>query len=160
MDNDFFRVDINEVLNSVEQAEVLTLYFPMLRKTLLVDGRRNDVDGPMVKLVPMVATPDERVRELKRLRPRFPRPDSITFIPWPKYVDSLERLGVLERLMSRFINSGDATQVSECQAAYKELQDLERQEISNAIKGDNYETIWDAQGSGALDDDEADDDEF
>jgi hypothetical protein len=158
MDNDYFRVDMAEVLKSVERADVLTIYFPILRKTLLVDGRSNENDGPMVKLVPMVATPDERVRELKRMRPRFPRPDSITFIPWPKYVDSLERLGVLDKLLGRF--EGSDAVVKECETAFHELQTLERQELRNAITGDNYETLWDAEASGAIDDDEADDDEF
>jgi hypothetical protein len=160
MDNDYFRVDMSEVLKSIDRAEVLTMYFPMLRKTLLVDGRRNDSDGPLVKVVPMVETPDERVKELRKLRPRFPVPDSITFIPWPKYVASLERLGVLERLISRFAHAGDEEQVSQCQAAFAELQKLERQEIRDAIVGENYETLWDAETSGAVDDEEADDDEF
>ncbi|MEX2236978.1 MAG: hypothetical protein WEB00_05520 [Dehalococcoidia bacterium] len=160
MDSDFFRVDMSEVLNSVQSADVLTIYFPLLRKTLLIDGRSNEHDGPMVALVPMVATPDERLRELRRMRPRFPGPDSITFIPWPKYVDSLERLGVLEKLMARFVDGGYTSLVGECRDAFVELQRLERQEMYNAIKGETYDTLWDAQESGALDDEEADEDEF
>jgi hypothetical protein len=160
MDNDYFRVDLSELLNSIDRAEVLTLYFPLLRRTLLVDARSNESDGPMVKVVPMVSTPEERLRELEKMRPRFPQPESITFIPWPKYVDSLQRLGVMDRLMARFAGAGDSERVAACEQAFGELKEYERREILDAIRGENYETLWDGQASGAVDEEEADEDEF
>ena len=102
MDFDF-RLDLTEVMRAVETTEVVALYFPLVRKTLLIDARSTAVDGPLIKIVPMVATPEERLRALRKLRPRFPRPDSITIIPWPKYVASLERLGIWERIVGRFL---------------------------------------------------------
>ncbi|MPZ24618.1 MAG: hypothetical protein GEU28_14050 [Dehalococcoidia bacterium] len=161
MDNDFFGVDMSEVFESIDRAEVLTVFFPVLRRTLLVDARSNESDGPWVGVVPMVATPEDRLRELERMRPRFPRPDSITFIPWSKYIDSLERLGVIERLCRRFAASGQDDVVERCRDAFGELQKLERVEIRNAIAGEGYQTLWSADESGALDDEEdEDDDEF
>ena len=55
MDNDF-RLDVSEILAAVEKAEVLTIFFPLLGKALLIDTRSNEVEGPIVKAVPMVAS--------------------------------------------------------------------------------------------------------
>ncbi|MDI6857816.1 MAG: hypothetical protein QME71_05825 [Dehalococcoidia bacterium] len=141
MDFDF-RLDLNEVMNVVESADVVALYFPLLRKTLLIDGRSSAVDGPMVKVVPMVSTPDERLRSLRQLRPRLPRPESITIIPWPKYVASLERLGVWERIVGRFVNAAAPDAVRQCEAAWQELLSLEREEVLRAVTGEDYKSLW------------------
>jgi hypothetical protein len=141
MDFDF-RLDISEVIRAVEATEVVALYFPLVRKTLLIDARSTAVDGPLIKIVPMVATPEERLRALRKLRPRFPRPDSITIIPWPKYVASLERLGIWERVVGRFVNLGFPETVRQCEAAYEELLALEQEEILHAVSGDGYESMW------------------
>jgi len=137
-----FRLDLTEVMRAVEATEVVALYFPLVRKTLLIDARSSAVDGPLIKIVPMVATPEERLRALRKLRPRFPRPDSITIIPWPKYVASLERLGIWERIVGRFVNLGFPETVRECEAAYQELLALEQEEILHAVSGDGYESMW------------------
>lgn len=145
MDSDF-SIDLSEVLRNVESAEVLALFFPLLRKTLLVDSRTTELDPPLIAVVPMVATPDERFKSLQRLRPRLPRPESITFIPWPKYVGAVRRLGVAERLVRRFAQAGQRDAVLRCQRAFRELERLERRELFEAICGDNYESLWDAGG--------------
>ena len=89
MDGDF-RIDVEEVIRKVEQAEVISMYFPMLRKTILIDTRFSDENFPLVKIMPMATSLDERHRLLNKMRPYFPRPKAITVILWPKYVDSLE----------------------------------------------------------------------
>jgi len=137
-----FRLDLTEVIRAVEAGEVLALYFPLLRKTLLIDARSTAVDAPMIKIVPMVATPEERLRALRKLRPRFPRPESITIIPWPKYVASLDRLGIWERIVGRFVNLGFPEAVRQCEAAYQELIAMEQDEILHAVSGEGYESMW------------------
>jgi len=137
-----FRLDLTEVMRAVEAGEVVALYFPLVRKTLLIDARSTAVDGPLVKIVPMVSTPEERLRALRKLRPRFPRPDSITIIPWPKYVASLQRLGIWERIVGRFVNLAFPEAVRQCEAAYEELIALEQEEILHAVSGDGYESMW------------------
>ena len=141
MDFDY-RLDLTEVMNVIETADVIALYFPLIRKTLLVDVRSSAVDGPLVKVVPMVSTPEERLKTLRQLRPRFPRPESITIIPWPKYVGSLVRLGVWERIMGRFVDLGSPDIVRECEAAYDELLALEQEEIRKAVSGEGYDAVW------------------
>ena len=63
MDTDY-RIDVSEVNRNIDVADVIALYFPLLRKTLLMDMRTNDVDGPLIKVVPMANTPEERFQSL------------------------------------------------------------------------------------------------
>jgi len=140
--NSDFGMDIGEILRNVDSAEVLAIYFPVLRKTLLVDTRYDDVEGPLVKVVPMAGSVEERIRNLRRMRPRFDRPHTITVMPWPKYVGSLDRLGILNRLVQRFHHSGHSLAAEACQKAYLELMATERQELLHAITGEGYNAIW------------------
>ena len=141
MDSDF-RIDLSEVKRNLDAAEVVSLYVPLLRKTLLMDARSSGIDGPLVKVVPMVSTPEERFRSLRQMRPRFPKPDSITIIPWPRYVGSLVRLGVWDHIVSRFAELGDPELVRRCKACLRELLTEERQEIGRAIRGENFQDLW------------------
>ena len=141
MDFDF-HIDLSEVKENIDSAEVLAIYFPLLRKTLLIDARSNEIDGPLVKVVPMASSPEERFQSLNRLRPRFPRPESITIIPWPKYVASLARLGIWDHIVRRFADLGDPELVRKCEACLRELLTLEQEEVRHAISGENYEVLW------------------
>ncbi len=157
MDSDY-RVDISEINRTIDLADVVALYFPFLRKTLLMDGRTNGIDGPLIKVVPMASSAEERFRELVRLRPRFAKPEGITIIPWPKYVASLVRLDVWDHIVRRFIETGPPDIVRQCESCLQELYKVEREEIRRAITGENYETLWDAHGAheerAEVDDDE------
>jgi hypothetical protein len=141
MDGDF-RIDLDEVIRNIDSAEVISIYFPLLRKTILIDTRFTEEDQPMVKIVPMASTADERHRALKRLRPRFPRPKAITVVPWPKYVESLVRLGVWRKVVERFVYSGHKDAVQACDRVLEDMSVLEMEELSAAITGENYHTMW------------------
>lgn len=152
---------------NVDVAEVIALYFPMLRKTLLMDVRTNDVDGPMIRVVPMAKTPEERFQSLLKMRPRFGKPDSITIIPWPKFVHSLAELGIWDHIVRRYAELGSPSMVRECEKCFATLKKFEDDEVRNAITGENYETIWGVRGvaeaevtvSDEMDDDLDDEDD-
>ncbi len=144
---------------NIEVADVVALYFPLLRKTLLMDLRTSDVDGPMIRVVPMANTPEERFQSLRKMRPRFGRPDSITIIPWPKYVQSLVDLGIWERIIRRFSDTGSAASVRQAGRCLTELEQLEREEGHRAITGENYETIWGKRGIAEVEAVVSDDDD-
>lgn len=146
MDSDF-RIDIGEVHRAIDSGEIIALYFPLLRKTLLMDTRTSAVDGPMIKVVPMASSPEERFRELVRMRPRFPKPETINIIPWPKYTGSLVRTEVWDHIVRRFIELGPPNIVRQCEDCLQEIRDEEREEIRRAITGEGYETFWDARGT-------------
>jgi hypothetical protein len=145
LDSDY-RIDISEVNRNIDSAEVIALYFQLLRKTLLMDLRTNDVDGALIKVVPMANTPEERFQSLVKMRPRFGKPEVITIIPWPKYVPSLVALGVWDHIVRRFAETGSPEIVRQCERCYAELAKLERDEIRRAITGENYDTLWGKPG--------------
>jgi hypothetical protein len=139
-----FLFEIDEVLKNVQDAEVMSIFFPSFRRSLIIDTRTNDDDGPMVRLMPMASSPQDRVRSIRRLRPGFPRLQNLTFIPWQRYVESLVNLGVWEKIVSRIEETGDAKAIQACEDVLVELRRLEREEMVSAISGDNYQTIWSA----------------
>ena len=150
MDTDY-RIDVSEVNRNIDVADVIALYFPLLRKTLLMDMRTNDVDGPLIKVVPMANTPEERFQSLLKMRPRFGRPDSITIIPWPKYAASLVDLGIWDHIVRRYAEAGSPQHVRECDRCYAQVTKLEREELRRAITGEQYETIWGKRGVAEVD---------
>lgn len=158
MDSDY-RIDFNEVFRAIDHGEIIALFFPLLRKTLLMDTRTTALDEPMIKVVPMAASAEERYRELVKMRPRLPKPESVNIVPWPKFVASLERTGVWDRIVRRYLDIGTPESVKQCESSLEELRDFEREEIHNAITGQNYETLWDVDGVREEEGVEVDDDD-
>ena len=145
MEEDFV-VDIEEVFNSIEQADVMSLFFPTFRKALVIDARSSDKDGPMARVMPMVGSPQERLRSIEGLRPGFPSPKNLVVIPWPRYIDSLVNLGVWERIVSRLADSGHAEVVEHgLSAVLEELRSLEKAGLAAVVLGEDYQTIWAAE---------------
>jgi len=137
-----FELDIEAVRENIAEAEVLTLYFPFLRKTLLVDTRSTAHLGPLVRVVPMARSIADRFDSLQRLRAELPKPESITMIPWGRPVASLRAAGVWDCLRSRLSESGDRAALFAANACLGELRVLEHREHGNAIRGEHYQTLW------------------
>jgi hypothetical protein len=141
MDNDY-ELNVDEIAQTVESAEVLTLRFVVLSHRLLIDTRFTPIDGPLLKLVPPVKTPEERFRSLKQLRPRFRIPDKICSVWWPKHVESLASAGVWSAIARRIIDSGSPGAAQLCEDTFQEMLALEQEEIRNAIMGKGYQALW------------------
>lgn len=144
MDGDF-SLDPAEIEKGLEATEVISIYFPLLRKALLMDTRDDIEDGPMIRVVPMVNSVEERFRSLARIRPRLPRPERITVIPWPKYVSSLKTLGIWDKILRRFVLTGHKEAVKACDKALAELLELDRKEMEALIIGEHYYTLWESK---------------
>ena len=82
MHGNYFYDNLNDILENVKTSEVTSIFFPYLRKSILIDLRSNDSDGPAVILTDMVSTPQERIRSLKQLRPNFPEIEKLGGIFW------------------------------------------------------------------------------
>jgi hypothetical protein len=143
MDNEY-HLDYDQILHTIRTAEVVAFRFVTVPMRLLIDNRSNEVDPPMVKLVPKVASAEERFKSLKVLRPRFKLPNKITAIWWPRYIASLEETGVWDAVVRRIADAGFAEAAAECDAVLAELKRMEREEIENAIAGEGYRTLWPA----------------
>ena len=141
MDNDY-AINIDEIMRTIDSADVLRIRFLLLDKRLLIDSRFNEFEGPLIKIVPRAGSSEESFRNLKRLRPRFPLPDRMTAIWWPKYINTLRTTGVWDCIVHRVAESGYNDSVQQCEAVLQELLELERQEVRNAISGKGFQTIW------------------
>lgn len=142
--------DIAEVLQNIDEAQVVTLYFPVLATTLLIDTRTDESGPPLVRLVPIADSAQDRFSSLTELRPELPRPQSITMIPWMRRVESLIVLGVWRHLLARLEESANGNAPAVRATAVDclcELRELERREFAAAITGDEYHTLWSRTGA-------------
>ncbi|HLG12254.1 MAG TPA: hypothetical protein VI876_10900 [Dehalococcoidia bacterium] len=141
MDNDY-ALNLDDILRTIETAEVVRIRFQLLDKRLVIDNRYNEVEGPLVKLVNRAGSSEETFRNLKRLRPRFPLPEKMTAIYWPKYVNTLCSTGVWSAIVDRVSRTGFTDCLQQCDDVLQELLQLERREIRNAISGEGFQTVW------------------
>jgi len=144
MDNDYV-LNLDDILHTIETADVVRIRFLLLEKRLLIDNRHNEFEGPLIRLVNRSGSSEESFRNLKRMRPRFPLPDKMTAIWWPKYVNTLSTSGVWAAIVARISNTGFTDAISQCEDVLRELRSLERQEVRNAISGEGFQTIWQRQ---------------
>ena len=143
--NSDFMFDIDGMMRSIDSADVISIFFPSFRRALVVDPRSNERHSAMVQIAPMATSPQERLRLIRRQRPGLPRVRNLAVIPWTRYVDSLVRLGLSDKIVRRLEDSGDDEALEEFGRALRELREMERAEMVNAITGKNYHTIWAVQ---------------
>ena len=138
------ELDLERVVQNIDEADVISIYFPLLGKSLILDTRRNEHAGPMISLVPIVADDNERYRSLLDLRPHFPCPESLSTIPWTSRIASLMRLGVWDHVVARLRSVAPDPCAFEvmAQTCLCELQELELRELLRAVSGDEYRTLW------------------
>lgn len=137
---------IIQVLSTIDEAEVLTIFFPNLAKALVIDVRRNFEEGPLVKVVGQVNSMEERMAAIEKMRPGLGRVRSIAGIPWAKSIRTLRENGVMARLEQRLVSGGENPQAAACacDTAFQKLLELEQEQWVNVIKGQNslYKSIW------------------
>ena len=141
-----FLFDLNEVIRNVKSAEVMSVFFPAFHRALIVDTRFSETEGPLVRLMPMARSPQDRMRSIRRMRPGLPRPRNLTLIPWQRFVPSLVSSGVWDSILDRVRESGDADALAACEKALADLLELEREETLGAITGEKYHTVWSRDG--------------
>ena len=145
MDDDFIS-QLPEVMEQIKTAEAVSVFFPTFGKALVVDARSNQEQGPMIRIMPMVVSPQERLRSIGRLRPGFPRLQTLTLLPWSRYVDSLVTLGLWGQIVERLETAGLGDATVACDSVLEELRRLEREELVRMVRGENCQTIWSARG--------------
>ena len=138
-----YKHDLDLIFKHVDSSEVFAVFFPHLRKSLVVDMRPSKEDGaPLVRVMPLARSANERIRTLKRLRPELPRATHFTAIPWVAYVRNLITSGVWTKVMARIKATNSPKAEAEAMEAIERLMQFERQEMVALITGDEYETIW------------------
>ena len=104
MTNNHFYDDLNDVKANILEADVISIFFPNFKKSVLVDTRSTDTDGPSIMLTPMARSPRERIKSMEKLRPGFPEVKNMILIPWLRYIFSLEESGIWELLILSLIH--------------------------------------------------------
>ena len=135
-------MDFRAVEHHVETAETMSFFFPVLRRSLVIDLRPSPKDGPLIRVMPVARSVGGRLRVLKRLRPHMPRPRNLVTIPWPVYVETLVSAGIWDRLLARLAESGSLDALRAASEALAELRQIEQRELGALIRGEQYETIW------------------
>lgn len=141
---------LSQVLSGIAEAEVITIFFPLLRRAIVVDTRMDNEDRQMVRVMPQVNSMNERIRSIERLRPQLGKVRSILGVPWMKSVRRLGDDGVTQRLVNRLCAAGmsQATAEAHVHDAAEQLWRLERMAFVRMIKGDGFRTLWVAQNQG------------
>jgi hypothetical protein len=138
--DDDLGVDLSEVLQVINTAEVFVVMFQIFERRLLVDTRHSESDPPLIRVVDRVRSSDERFRELLRLRPKLPSPEKIIAFQWPRTVRTLVESGVWQAISDRLTSLGVAD--STLLAVLHELQWEERREEIKAVRGEEpYRTL-------------------
>jgi hypothetical protein len=145
---DDYGIDMNEVGRVIDTADVLVIRFAIVDKRLLVDARTNDKgDGPLIAVVDKAGSVEERFKELKKMRPRFPLPEKIMSFTWPRHIDTFRNSGLAERIEARLVQAGGEAMAESVRGAIDQLASEEKAEVLSAIRGDErYQTIWQRGG--------------
>jgi len=136
-------MDLDEVKEVIDTAEVLVIRFAILEKRLLVDARHNETEPPLLQLVSKTSSVEERFRSLKQLRPQFTLPEKIMSFTWPRHVETFRAAGLWQRIIDRLAASGHPGLDEQAQAVFEELMQEEKAEVLTAIRGgESYQSLW------------------
>ena len=140
-----FPINIEKMVGAIGTTEVASVVFPALGRALVIDTRTDATVGPMVRIMPILGSPRERIRSLRKVRPQFPKIQELTVITWPRFVESLVRLGIWDKLMEWVCEPGGQAFVDVCTDVLAQLRGLESAELQGAVTGENYHTLWQAK---------------
>ncbi len=138
-------VDIGQIRNVVESADVFVIGFAHFAERLLVDTRTNARTGPMIRVVKPLGSVEERLFWLGRKRGSFGMPESFTFFGWPHSTAYLRESGIWQRIIERVCADFDPEAARQCDAGLARLRALEHEVVNAAIKGERFVTIWPAE---------------
>jgi hypothetical protein len=135
---------LRQLLAEMESADVLTIFFPLLRKALVVDTRRSSTHGPTAVVLPVVSSTSERVGLIQRERPELGPVQAILSIPWIKSVETFREGEVFERTIACLARAGvpEAEARAICLAAVRDLQAAEYAAKVALVRGENCDTVW------------------
>ncbi len=143
MDN-AFNVSSGKIIRALAEAEVMSVFFPRFRKSLIVDTRHDAEHGPVVLIDDMVGSAEERLQSIRRLRPEFTEIGQLTLAPWIGSTRTFADQGVMEAIVERFHALGYHDAADDATAVFQELRRHERQLLQDLIVGNpqTTRTLW------------------
>jgi hypothetical protein len=137
-----FQDDMDEIKKTLEEADVVSLFFPYFGKTILIDVRSNETDGPALILTDMVRSPRERIRSMEKLRPGFGDPEKMVLIPWVRYLETLVESGIWDLVVRKLEESSFVDPKISSDEILNKLRNFEHTELADVINGPSYKTVW------------------
>ncbi len=135
---------LRETLSDIAEAETITLFFPLLRRAIVIDTRHDEANAQMVKVMAQANSMEERIRAIEQLRPQLGKVRSILGIPWMKSVRELDEQGITTELVRRLASTGmdERSARRSVDRAVKELWSLESMAFARMIRGQGFKTLW------------------
>lgn len=141
------REFIGEILSGISDADVITIFFPLLRRALVVDTRHDAESGPVVQVDVQARSMEERIEGIEKARPHLGRVRAILGIPWVRSVKRLEEEGISDCLYRRLLSADMSP--NEAQAAVKravgQIWRYEQMAFTRMIQGTGFSTLWTAK---------------
>jgi hypothetical protein len=139
------QVDLTEIGQIVQQADVFTIGFRLFAERVVIDTRHDEREIPMVAIVDPVESMQERFFWLGQHRPSLGVPKQFMFFFWPHSVAYLEESGVWRQVRERLVSSHFEGAAETCDAALRDLKTREHVATVEAIRGPRYQTLWSAR---------------
>jgi hypothetical protein len=138
---------LSQVFSAIEEADVISIFFPLLRRALVIDMRDAPEASPMIRIQGQVNSMEERIASIERMRPGMGKIRSILGVPWLKSVRGLEDAGVLTRLTDRLTQAGmnQAESGPALRSAINQLWKIEHLAFIGLVRGEGYKTLWTAK---------------
>ena len=137
---------LSQVFSAITEADVISIFFPLLRRALVIDLRNAPEVPPVIKVMGQVNSIEERITSIEEMRPGMGKIRSILGVPWLKSVRTLEEVGITEGLVERLSQAGMSR--SESSAAIRKSIDhlwkIEVMAFKGLIRGEGYKTLWTA----------------
>lgn len=142
MDNE--ETFMNQMFAAIAEADVISIFFPLLRRALVVDVRHDELAAPMIRVMSQVNSMEERIMSIEGERPGLGKIRSILGVPWLKSVRGLDEGGVIDSLVQRLAEAGmpPETARTHLRKAVNSLWGIERLAFVSLIRGEGYKTLW------------------
>jgi len=138
---------LSQVFSAITEADVISIFFPLLRRALVVDLRNAPETPPMIRVMGQVNSMEERINSIEEIRPGLGKIRSILGVPWLKSVRSLEEVGITSSLVERLAQAGmyPPESASALHNSIDRLWKIEAMAFKGLIRGEGYKTLWTAR---------------
>ena len=137
---------LSQVFSAISEADVISIFFPLLRRSLVIDMRNAPETTPMVRVMGQVNSVEERITSIEQMRPGLGKIRSILAVPWLKSVRSLEEVGIADSLVERLAQGGmyPPESAKALRDTVNQLWKIEMLAFNGLILGEGYKTLWTA----------------
>lgn len=140
-----YPLDLDALFAAIDAHDHLIFRFSTVDERLFVDFRSTVAVMPAAMVLPPAENVGERLASIAAARPGLPRPERLYVVAWPLRVGGLARLRVLDALRRRFADLDAFEALAALDRSAVRLERAERAEVSRAVRGEGYRTLWPAR---------------